>query len=85
MAQEETSAAGGAAGGAPRRPGGAPAPWDPEQWWSFGVAADRAGVTHRTLLGWAERGELMVRMAWREGTEFRQVRAGDVARLAQGR
>lgn len=84
MAQEETSAAGGEAGGAPRQPAGTPAPWDPEQWWSFGEAADRAGVTHRTLQGWAERGELMVRMAWREGTEFRLVRAGDVARLAPG-
>ncbi len=71
MAQEETRAA-----------DGAPAPWDPEQWWSFGEAADRAGVTHRTLQDWAERGEVMVRMAWREGTEFRLVRAGDVARLA---
>lgn len=73
MAQEETSPA-----------GGAPIPWDPEQWWSFGEAADRAGVTHRTLRDWAERGEVMVRMAWREGTEFRLVRAGDVARLAPG-
>lgn len=73
MAQEETSPA-----------GGAPAPWDPEQWWSFGEAADRAGVTHQTLRDWAEKGEVMVRMAWREGTEFRLVRAGDVARLAPG-
>lgn len=82
MAQEETGDLEGAASGPQRRSTSPEAAWDPEQWWSFGEAADRAGVTHRTLQGWAERGEVMVRTAWREGTEFRLVRAGDVARLA---
>ena len=86
MTQEETGAAGGAPRRAFRTPPDAAAPdsssWDPEEWWSFGEAADRAGVPHRTLQEWADRGEVMVRMAWREGLQIRLVRAGDVARLA---
>lgn len=84
MTQGETGAAGESPGRGFRTHGDAPAPssWDPDRWWSFGEAADRAGVTHRTLQSWAERGDLMVRTAWREGIEVRLVRAGDVARLA---
>ncbi|MDG1491420.1 MAG: hypothetical protein P8R43_05975, partial [Planctomycetota bacterium] len=84
MAQEETGAAAGSGRRAGWQADASGAGWDPEQWWSFGQAADRADVTHRTLQTWAEQGKLMVRTAWREGMEVRLVRAGDVARLAPG-
>ena len=66
-----------------RAPRGArDAAWDPEERWSVGAAADRAGVTHNELIEWVRRGDLEVETIRRDGVEIRVVRAGDVAALA---
>lgn len=55
--------------------------FDPDAWWTFGEAADLAGVPHRTVAAWARDDRVSVRAAWREGAEIRLVRAGDVAEI----